>query len=143
VFGKVYECCDRGLWFIDGFLYRNVRQWTFFNTPGEVRKELEDPLSWVFLGFLIKIFRRCKLAELSHSDPEAAGPVLLHVSPASQSEHDFSGFASGSNGNSLVALKALTAFAREAAVSKIPPIIFPSCIIFTLLFCYELTHLFI
>jgi hypothetical protein len=27
---------------------------TFFNTLGEVRKELEDPLSWVFLGFLMK-----------------------------------------------------------------------------------------
>jgi hypothetical protein len=26
---------------------------TFFKTLGEVRKELEDPLSWVFLGFLM------------------------------------------------------------------------------------------
>jgi len=56
----------------------------------------------------------------------------LHVSPASQSEHDFSGFTSGSN--ILVALKGLTAFAREAAVSKTPPITIPSCILVTLLF---------
>lgn len=27
---------------------------TFFNTLGEVRKESENPLSWVFLGFLMK-----------------------------------------------------------------------------------------
>ena len=68
VFDKLWGCCDRGLWFLDGFLCRNVRQgflmdffagtWgsglTFYNTPGEVRKELEDPLSWVFLGFLMK-----------------------------------------------------------------------------------------
>jgi hypothetical protein len=84
--------------------------------------------------FSDEIFRCCKLPELFHSDSEAAGPVSLHVSPAPQSEHDFSGFASGSNGNILVALKALKAFVREAAVSKAPPITTPICILFTLLF---------
>jgi hypothetical protein len=84
--------------------------------------------------FSDEIFRWCKLAELFHSDSEAAGPVSLHVSPASQSEHDFSGFASGSNGNILVALKALTAFVREAAVSETLPITVSRCIIVTLLF---------
>lgn len=84
--------------------------------------------------FSDEIFRYCKLTELFHSDFEAAGPVSLHVLPASQSEHDFSGSASGSNGNILVALKALTAFVREVAVSKTLPITIQSCILVTLLF---------
>ena len=82
--------------------------------------------------FSDEIFRCCKLDELFHSDSEAAGPVSLHVSPASQSGHDFSGFTSGSN--ILVALKAFRAFAREAAVSKTPPITIPSFILVTLVF---------
>jgi hypothetical protein len=84
--------------------------------------------------FSDEIFRCCKLAELFRSDSEAASPVSLHVSPPSQSEHDFSGFTSGSNGHILVAMKALRAFAREAALSKTPPIKIPSCILVTLLF---------
>ena len=58
----------------------------------------------------------------------------MHVLPASQSEHDFSGLASGSSGNILVALKALTVFVTEAGVSKTLPITIQSCILVTLLF---------
>ena len=81
VFSKLWGCCDRGLLFLVRFLCRNVGQWTVFSILSEIRRELEVPIRWVLLRFLMKISDA--LNKLYYYVV-----TLKHVSPASQSEHD-------------------------------------------------------